>query len=258
MALDIYREVAVNTLAASMPANLGKYKAAKPWAASVPGALSSTLPTKLEPAQKIELELPDEGEHHDFRNAVRIHKALPDLTPLQARDPRLWTRLAHVDCWEYMRARWDVERVGADRNKAIRFIRERYFITRSESRALLRHGIARLWWNAHLTFDGNRKNPYELTAILLSRLDITQQLTERNLGRCRRVLHGFLSFLHAHQSALLTSGENSRRLIRLLAMHMNLTGGTTVLDVLSQAEIVSLLEERLSKLEAAGDQAEAA
>lgn len=246
MALDIYKEAAVNSLAANISQNLAKYKAAKPWAAGVPRLVSSTLPTKLEPVQKIELEPPDEGELHDFRNAVRLHKALPELTPLQARDPRLWTRLAHVDCWEYMRARWDVAGKGANRENPVQFIRDRYFVMRNESRALLRHGIARLWWNAHLTYDPNRTNPYELTAALLSRLDITQQLTERNFGRCRRVLHGFLAFLQSRQPTLLTKGEESRRIIRLLAAHMNLTGGTTILDVLSHAEITAILEARFA------------
>jgi hypothetical protein len=246
--LEIYREAAVNALAAAIPQNLGKYNSSKSWAASVSGLVSSTIPTKLEPTRKIELEFPEDGEHHDFRNAVRLHKALPDLTPLQARDPRLWTRLAHVDCWDYMRARWDVTRNGSDRNKAIRFIRDRYFVMRNESRALLRHGIARLWWNAHLTYDANRTNPYELTAVLLSRLDITQQLTERNFGRCRRVLHAFLGFLQSRQKTLLTKGEDSRRQIRQLAAHVNLTGGTTILDVLSEAQVSSILEERFGSV----------
>lgn len=61
-----------------------------------------------------------------------------------------------------------------------RFIEARYFVAQNEGRALLRNGIARLWWVAHLSHDATRNNPYELTAALLYTLDITQQILEWN------------------------------------------------------------------------------
>ena len=108
-----------------------------------------------------------------------------------------------------MRKRWPIER-STDSDKAQRFIITRYFIAQSQSRALLRHGIARLWWYASITHDPERKNPYELTGVLLSQLDITQQILERNLGRARQVLIGFLEFLLRHRRELLGSGDGKR------------------------------------------------
>ena len=95
---------------------------------------------------------------YDVENAVRLHKALPSLTPVQVQDPRLWARLTHVELWQYMRTRWPVERYDK-RDVAIGRVRERYFVTQRQSRALVRNGAARLRRASKLTFDPERKTP---------------------------------------------------------------------------------------------------
>ncbi|HYC60717.1 MAG TPA: DUF6339 family protein [Thermoanaerobaculia bacterium] len=124
----------------------------------LPAFSSKQLVSAVELKAPLDLLLPEGTDLKDIENAMRLHRALPHLTPLQARDPRLWTRLAHVDLWTYMRDRWPVERFADDADKRIRFVEGRYFVARSESRALLRNGIARLWWTARLSYDGNRQN----------------------------------------------------------------------------------------------------
>jgi Family of unknown function (DUF6339) len=78
---------------------------------------------------------------------------------------------------------------------------QRYFVPQSQSRALLRNGVARLWWTAHVSFDPERANNYELTGTLLARLDITQQILERNMGRAPSVLKRFPSFFSPTQES---------------------------------------------------------
>lgn len=182
MPLTIFPHAYVRKLRDDLGANLAKYGDRKVWAARAPG-MKVDLSTRVEPAGPLDLELPDGDDLKDFKNAVRVFEALPALTPRQARDPRLWTRLAHVECWAYMRKRWDAMKHTADTGKAERYVLQHYFVAQSQSRALLRHGIARLWWYAYLTRDANRSDPYELTRVLLSSLDIAQQLLERNMGR---------------------------------------------------------------------------
>ncbi len=197
----------------------------------------------------ISLDEPDGENLKDLENAIRVHKALQQLTPLQARDPRVWTRLAHVDCWRYMRERWPVERWEKDgADKAARNVVERYFVPRTDSRALLRNGIARLWWTAQLTYDSTRDNPYELTAVLLSSLDITQQILERNMGRGPKILTGFLEFLLQNKSELLTGGDKNRDRIRRLAKFLNMYGGVCLLDCLSQTDMIRVLSAEFATL----------
>jgi len=238
----------VERLRGSIRDNLRKYRAAAAWTNDFAGGQVTSIQTSVEPASKLQLRHPDGDDLKDLENTILIYGALSSLTPVQARDPRLWTRLTHVDCWSYMRARWDIERLGGDSAKAERFVLSRYFIARNESRALLRNGLARLWWYGYLTHDANRKNPYELTGVLLSTLDITQQILERSLGRVRQVNSGFLEFLLRNKRDLVGSGEDKRIKVRHLAKHLNLTGGVTLLDCLSKSEVLEILDREFDRI----------
>ena len=153
--------------------------------------------------------------------------------------------------------RWPVGRHLDDVQRAERFILSRYFVARTESRALLRNGAARLWWSSKLTFDPDRTNPYELTAVLLSRLDIAQQLLERNFGRVGTLTKTFLEFMIANPEDCLEPGERSRRVVRHLAQTLNLHGGVCLLDSLKPDDVSSFLEqERIRVIASLDDQSE--
>jgi hypothetical protein len=248
MPIYIFRESFVERLRASIRENERRYRQNKPWVDEIAKPSASSIKTGLEPVDDFELLNPEGDVLKDLENSIRLHKALSFLTPLQARDPRLWTRLVHIEFWPYMRRRWNVERFGNDSGKVERFILSHYFIAQNQSRALLRNGIARLWWYSKITFDPDRKHPYELTGVLLDQLDITQQILERNLGRATQVTTGFLEFLLRHRKELLGSGDLKRSVIRHLAKHLNLYGGTTLLDCLSQTDIIGILEDEYARV----------
>lgn len=252
--LVIFKNSFVAGLRGAVPPNLRKYLKDQPWVLENTSASSRDLLTSLQLRNPLQLVDPVGEDLKDLENAIRVHKALPDLTPLQARDPRLWTRLTHVDLWAYMRKRWPLERyLPKGDEKAAGIILERYFVVQSQSRSLLRNGMARLWWTAKLSYDQDRDNPYELTKVLLSTLDITQQILERGLGRAREVAVGFLEFLLRNKEELLVGGNQNRTRIRELAKFLNLQGGICVLDCLSRSEIMALLQEELDRiLEAEG------
>jgi len=133
----------------------------------------------------------------------------------------------------------------SNRSRAVRFVESRYFVAQSQSRALLRNGIARLWWTAQLSFDPDREDPYELTRVLLSTLDITQQILERGMGRASNTVKAFLQFLLHKSDILLAGGDKNRSRIRQLAKRLNLHGGVCVLDLLNEAELLDFLNEEL-------------
>lgn len=244
MSLVIFKDRYVEQLLAEVPQNSQKYLLPSSWAQAEAPA-DTLLPTKLSLKGTTSLAFPDNSELKDFENSLRIYRMLPDLTPVQARDPRLWARLCHEEFWEYMQLRWDASKHATDSNRQARYIQSHYFIPQAQSRALLRNGIARLWWYAHLTRDESRDNEFELTEILLSTLDITQQLLERSLGRSRHILFGFLGFLfEAREEGL----SLKRELVRELAKRLNMTGGVTLLDTLEACEISALLRAEYSKI----------
>jgi hypothetical protein len=244
--ITIFKSTFVESLRIDIPKNLERYLDDSLWVTSLGGPSFQDIPTSLglrEPL--LDLAEPEASDHKDIDNAIRLHKAMPEFTRLQARDPRLWTRLAHIDLWPYMRKRWPIEKYMKDGVKVAQGrVLERYFVAQSQSRALMRNGIARLWWGAYLTHEPNRSNPYELTAVLFYTLDIAQQILERGLGRAPGVLTGFLEFLLKHQAELLTGGEVNRTRIRTLAKFLNMHGGVCILDCLTKAQVIDLLEQQ--------------
>ncbi len=256
----IFRSKFVDALRIDIPKHLKKYTTDPTWVTSVGSASDRNVPTGLAlRTTAIELLEPETEDLKDTENAIRLHKAMPEFTRLNARDPRLWARLSHVELWPYMRKRWPIEKYLKEGEKMAQGrILERYFIAQSQSRALMRNGIARLWWGAYLTFDPKRSNPYELTGVLFSRLDIAQQILERNMGRAQAILHGFLEFLLAHSAELLVPGDLSRARIRRLAKFLNMHGGVCILDCISKAAVMDLLEVEYARGKSLEDASEPA
>src|SRR6266436_6504991 len=115
--LVIFRNSFVHALRSGIQANAPKYQRDEPWVARFGSRGSRDLETKFELKASVELEEPEDRNLKDLENAIRVHKALRNLTPVQARDPRLWTRFTHVEFWSYMRKRWPVERFADDPEK---------------------------------------------------------------------------------------------------------------------------------------------
>ena len=237
----------MNRLLESLPENVSLYTEEESWVEDWAGKAAWEFSTPCELAAPLELLLPNEGNLFDLENAVRMHKALPTLTPVQAQDPRLWTHLTHVELWAYMRVRWPVEKY-LDPEPNLNPIRDRYFVVKRQSRSLVRNGASRLWWAAKMTFDPDRANPYELTNVLLSRLDIYKNLLERNFGRAVSVSRTFLEFLLLNKEECLSSGEKARQLVRDLSKAVNLHGGFCVLDCKTNTALVDFLNREKDRL----------
>lgn len=191
--------------------------------------------------EEIKLKIPDEESNYDIDNSIIIHNTFSKLTETQATDHRLWTYLTHVTFWDYMRHRWPVTIVDGDLKKASEYIRTHYFIPTVNTRSFLRNGISRLWWYAHLTFDEALSDKYLLTKVLLSDLDRTAAILERNLGRNKKILFAFLEVL----SEIPTLGRED---VRRLARHLNLTAGVVVLPILTKEKIKELIYKKISDL----------
>src|SRR6267154_1013240 len=93
-----------------------------------------------------------------------------------------------------MRKRWPVEQyMGKERLKEV--MQERYFFVTDRSRALMRNGMARLWWYGYCSYDEKRSDPFELTCALLKKLDVTQNLLENAFGRNIQITQSVLEVL---------------------------------------------------------------
>lgn len=184
---------------------------------------------------------PTDRGKNDAENSKRIYSALKDITPTQASDERLWAYLTHVTYWEYMKARWNVETrlEGNPKN----FITERYFFASNRQRALVRNGIARLWWYGYVSFDDTRDNPFELTEFLLSKQDLATSLMERQYSNNRDFIIATLSVLKEYEQVI--PSILTKKPIQALTKHIQHIGGVSILDALDREDIKRLVEKWL-------------
>lgn len=201
------------------------------------------LPSNVH-VDEIELIEPNNNEHFDLENTKILYSALKDLTISQASDERLWAYFTHVTFWKYMRLRWPVEKyIEKPLNESAKNIRERYFFS---SKPLVRNGIARLWWYGYVSYDENRNDPFELTNIMLSKLDIAQNLLERNFSLNNKITKAILSVLSDMEHK--NKPSPTRKEFRELSKYINLIGGVTILDALSRDEVKKIIINKIEKL----------
>lgn len=176
----------------------------------------------------------DQGS--DGQNATLLHQALT-LTPHQAEDANLWARLAHVELWGYMQQRWKPG-PDLDNKKFSLFVHRRYFVAQRNSRHIMRHGIARLWWAGQLTtHEGSYKNTDTLLWM--------PEIAERQYGQYPVVLKSLLRFISSKKTSLEKKGKTSnlrKNYFRPLLKRFNQHGGTTQLGQLDAQEIDYILQ----------------
>lgn len=200
----------------------------------------------IEISENLALKLPmSYTEHFDMENSITIYNELKSLNETQASDTRLWTYLTHVNFWEYMRRRWPAEKFEEEsedlfdelsvKNSQANFIISRYHLKTPNKRRLLRNGISRLWWYAHLTYDEKRGDPFELTRILLAHQDKAQNLLERSLGSNNKILVAVLEYLKSNSGL-------TREQVRDKIKEINLVGGVKNLHLLEQEEILEIIK----------------
>lgn len=183
-------------------------------------------------------------ENFDFENAKIIFEIYKNLTPTQATDTRMWTYLAHVSCWDYMRKRFPVEK--QPNKKRGEYILEHWFIDGVSPRNLVRHGISLLWWGAYLTYDPDREDPYELTRELFSMLDYTRTLVPGTQGRNKNFSHALLEFVRENGD-LFSQYKEGR--VRFLMIQANYLGGYKILPDLSKEEIKNIFKKYTKEIQ---------
>jgi len=226
--IPIFKMSHEQSLVTRIAENKDRYTRKTSWAAGDPSK-TCILSGIMAPKNLATLIDPDLT---DVENATALHKAL-SLTPYEASNPMLWSRLTHVEFWPYMRERWDAT------GKPPTFIETRYFVRQMNSRHLTRNGLARLWWAAHLTCQ-NRQ--YQNTEILLR----VPEIAERSYARSPLILQTILQFVAENEKKIF--GEDKRDVFRTLLRRFNELGGTTLLVELDKSEIEAFLEKSLQEI----------
>ena len=191
----------------------------------------------------IELVMPEAGNNHDCDNCKIVFEALKDMNPIQATDYRIWVYLTHTSFWPYMRKRRPVEKQPYNKRKE--YIARHWFVDGISTKNILRNDISSFWWCGYLTYDKNRKDPYELTNELYSMLDYTRHLLPGKQGRNRRFVYAILEFVIENKHLFSSCKEEK---VRLLMKRSNYISGYRVLASLSKKEIKSIFESYVDEI----------
>ena len=191
------------------------------------------------PGEAFQLDMSaDNGESTDLENIKRVHKHMAGLSESQASDERIWAAYALSEFAEYMRYRWTC--------KSEIDMMNHYFFSYSPKRSLFRHGIARLWWIGHLTYDPKKDgNKYELTEFVCSKQDHINLLLDINFGNNPDIVRAVIQ-------ALVDSEKEGiavdRDMVRLLSQYINTLGGIYLIDALSYDLIYRKSKEKIAAI----------
>ena len=176
----------------------------------------------------------------DSENVMRVYKRLKFLSDSQASDERLWAGLCLGPFWRYTQYRWSIN-IDSTENKIV----QHFFFGFGPRRSLTRNALSRLWWIGRLTYDEERKDPYELTKYVCENQDIIMHTLERNISNNKEIIIPFLSaIIDAKKEDLPINTDR----VAELAKYLNLLGGVYILDVLDRQLIYNKVLDKARKM----------
>ena len=171
------------------------------------------------------IQLSNGGFENDIANIKIIHGALKDFSPRILTSEQIWVYLTHKTFYDYMVSRWDPMKAS---------IKDRYFLSGSNTRTLSRNGISRLWFLGHLSYDSNLENPYEITEMLMSKQDIMAEIVERPTISMNKIFFNALV-------KLIYKKDLTREAYRDLMIRCNRVSGISRFDTYNQDEMERFL-----------------
>lgn len=180
----------------------------------------------------------------DVNNTIVLYSNMKSLTDTQATDERLWAGMCHCDFWSFLHERWGMSNKNMiDRNNT----ESRYFFSKQQNkkRSLITNSLSRLWWVGRMTYDENRKDPFELTKYLSMSGLITSAilpLFSNNYISNKEIFVGLITALQTLENEGYDTSNRKQMMVEA-TKYLNVLGGTYILDYFKSEEI----EERVIK-----------
>lgn len=150
----------------------------------------------------------------DFDNAVKLYESFESLPPFIASEEALWAYLTHVEHFNYVKERWNINSESSSD-----LILKRFFYSSSVA---MDNAVSRLWWGAYLTKDESLDDPYKYTRVLLGdgNSDLLQNLSKSKLFRYPEAVRGIMRFFSEYDDRTDFSKVN-----RFIIQYFNRLGG---------------------------------
>lgn len=243
MKVSFLTQDAMDNLKVNIKGNIENYKnPSNEWISNVFDGKSPFIEFKYD-VTDFEMDMSEEQPAKtDLENIKRVYSNLSFLSESQASDERFWAGLTHDKFWDYMQYRWKIEDGDNLEDKILRA----YFYKGGKRRGNAFNGLAKLWWIGRYTYDNNLKNPYELTEYLCNDLGTnTLYLFSSNFTSNDNIRLGMLKAIVDAQR----SGKSiKRKAFKEIIKHLNIIGGTYLLDSFTEKEIYDICSKRINKI----------
>lgn len=177
-----------------------------------------------------------DADTSDYDNSLLVWQALATMPPSLACEGRTWTRLSHIECFTYAKARW-LSTAGTDDQVADDV--RRHFFARTMTARRDDNAIARLWWSAWVASRIAGKGDISDTLKLITKTaDIRSNIVERTMMMSRPVLAGAVVEVMRAIPAVHGSEDTFREFMKTL----NRTGGGIVFERLASNDVFTFVE----------------
>lgn len=159
----------------------------------------------------------------DLESSIIVYDSLVGMTPALAMESRVWTRLTHVDCLDYSRARWPI--TGNEESQLKQVLVHFFAFGRTGVRD--DNAVSRLWWNMHIASIADPQDPTRALSLILRSADIRQAIVERpNTAARGPLIRGLLRAIESNP--WITSSESC---FRRFMVELNIDGGGVLFEV---------------------------
>lgn len=178
----------------------------------------------------------DQSGLKDAENCMLILKILPNLSPADATDERIWTTLSIFQYRDYALSRWPIE--NQNKEKRVKHIKNHWFANGVRGR-MRDNAISRLWWMAHIATKVPKRSQKETLELLLVHSDYRSSLLERNTSA--NAVNVTASILEVTRRAYDKGVPFSRTRFRSFMKDIDLLGGRLHLAALDYEKIVEII-----------------
>jgi len=187
------------------------------------------------PEEKIELPILNvelDKTIGDFKNAIKIYKALESIDLDEANDPRLWIYLSLKVYPAYINKRHAPKNYNQ--------INKQYFFGTGSATSNVSNAISKLWWGVNQTVLDNEKDErkkFLYTKMYFKYTDIVQAIGERkDIFKNKLLVRAILDVVYKKP---VKAAPATRILAKYILNHIK----SSNIDFMSYKELVSLVED---------------
>ena len=190
----------------------------------------------------LDLSTPKNVSEIDRVNSKIVGEAFSGLDPSVANEERIWVRIAHVEAFEYAKARW----LGAEEDdKLIKQVSDHFF---ASGQTAIRddQALSRLWWNYEVARACAPDDIEGALSLILRSADIRSNFVERIWMTSRQGIASSVLRVMREDSWITNEESNFRDFMKSL----NRFGGGIVFETMNVDEIDKFVENCASRAKA--------